>query len=140
MKKNLMPDMRRVKMVNRDGEAFVMWLELRKGGGTNYVFLTDTNDLGDSRLARDAVYLLDKICRQLSLRGDDTVFYRHIYREQVGSIFGHFEVDWHNPEGARYKFQMLTNLEDLHHIRRVLDTTEVVPLEAQVSHRKVANG
>jgi len=142
MKTNMLPNMHKVKMINKDGEEFVMSLELRSDGQTNYVFLSDTNELGSSRLAKDAVYLIDKICRRLKLSGESTVFFRHIYQEQMGSMFGRFNVDWKNNTGPSYKFQMLTNIEEVLGVKRILATTEVVPLEyqAQTAHQRVAYG
>ncbi len=138
MKKNLLPNMRKVKMTDRQGEEFAMWIEVRKSDEQIYVFLSDTHQLGTSKLAQDAVYYFAKISKRLNLEGKNSVFFRHIYQEQMGSLFGQFNVDWENQAGPSYKFQMLTNIDDLQGVSKILDASESVNLQDQVTAREVA--
>lgn len=132
MRKNLLPEMQKVKMTDKDGSEFVMKIDLREGNGLTYVFLSDTHQPGASRLAQNAMYYIEKISQRLNLANADTVFYRHIYQEQMGSTFGRFKVDWKNEAGPSYKFEMLTNIDDLHSISGIIETTRPVSLQEQV--------
>lgn len=138
MKKNLLPDMQKVKMTSREGKEFVMEIHLRKRGGTTYVFLADTTQLGSSRLAKDAMYYIERIVARLNLDGTNTVFFRHIYQEQMGSAFGRFNVDWKNDSGPSYKFQMLTNIDDLQSIGQIIKSSTPVDIQDQATARKSA--
>ncbi|MGQ9425800.1 hypothetical protein ACXYTJ_09040 [Gilvimarinus sp. F26214L] len=122
MKKNLLPDMQRVKMKDRDGAEFVMWLEIRKDHERTYVFLSDTHQVGESKLAQDAMFLIEKVKQRLKLDPETTRFFRHIYQEQLGSTFGRFDVDWQGSE-PNYRFRMLTNLEDIQEVQHILEST-----------------
>lgn len=138
MKKNLLPSMRKVKMTDRQGEEFAMWIEVRKSDDNTYVFLSDTHQLGTSRIAQDAVYLFAKVAKRLNLDAKNSVFYRHIYQEQMGSLFGKFNVDWENKSGPSYKFQMLTNIDDLQSVSKVIAASERVSLQEQATAKQVA--
>lgn len=122
MKKNLLPNMRRVKMTDSDGKEFVMEMDLRKdNNGLIYVFLSDTHQPGTSRLAQNAMHYIEQIVRRTKLDTKNAVFYRHIYQEESGSSFGRFEVDWEN--GPSYKFRMLHNLEDHQKIKELVESS-----------------
>lgn len=138
MKKNLLPDMQKVKMTDREGVAFAMEIGLRKTDKFIYVFLSDTHHPGASRLAQDAMYYIKKIAQRLDLDKGNAIFYRHIYQEQMGSTFGRFNVDWKNDLGPSYKFQMLTNVDDLQNVNYIIANSTPLSLEEQVSERKSA--
>lgn len=138
MKKNLLPDMQQVKIADQKGEVVNLSIEVRRGKNGMYVFLADSNQLGTSRLAQDAVYFLDKISQRLNLDQNGTTFYRHIFQGQMGSLFGRYSVDWEAEEGPSYRFQMLTNIDDLHSVKHILDSTIKVEL-AELAGKKVAN-
>lgn len=140
MKKNLLPDMKKVKMTDPAGEEFTMELELRRQGEAMYVFVADTHQLGDSHLAQDAVFFFEKICQRFQLSPEKTVFFRHIFQEQMGSLFGRFHVDWQGKEGPSYKFHMLTNIEDLQSMTRMIETSEPVDLAERLSQHRSAHG
>ena len=134
-----MPNMQKVKMQDRDGTEFTMQLELRKGEKGYFVFLTDTHQLGGSRLAQDAVFYIEKICQKLCLDNTHTKFYRHIFNEQMGSLFGRFNINWENAGNPSYGFQVLTNLDDLNGINEVLKSTGVISLADHVAGRRQAS-
>jgi len=138
MKKNLLPSMRKVKMTDRQGEEFAMWIEVRKTADKTYVFLSDTHQLGASKIAQDAVYFFTKISKRLNLDEKKSIFYRHIYQEQMGSLFGKFNVDWENQSGPSYKFQMLTNIDDLQSVSKIISASESVSLQEQAAAKQVA--
>lgn len=129
MKTSLLPEMQRVKMTDKDGTEFVMEVDLRKGDDLTYVFLSDTHQAGASRLAQDAMHYLERLSQRLNLDQETTIFYRHIYHEQMGSTFGRFEVDWDNASGPSYKFQMLNNLEELQRISRIIKSSTRVSVQ-----------
>ncbi|GAB1258929.1 hypothetical protein NBRC116494_34310 [Aurantivibrio plasticivorans] len=135
-KKNLMPEMQKVKMQDRDGNEFSMQLELRKSDSKYFVFLTDTHQLGGSRLAQDAVFFIEKVCQKLCLDNTHTQFYRHIYNEQMGSMFGRFNISWENTDGPSYGFQMLTNLDDVNGINKMLKESQAISLADHVAGRR----
>lgn len=113
-------------MADRSGEEFTMWLELRQFSGRNYVFLTDSHQLGSSRLAQDAMFYIEKVSKKLNLDVENTVFYRHICTDHMGSLFGRFVVNWAGEDGPKYRFQMLTNIDDLQNIKNVLSVAEPI--------------
>lgn len=127
-KKNLLPQMQKVKMTDKDGGEFSLWMEVRRGENGTYVFVSDTNQLGSSRLAQDTVYYFGKLCQRLNLDTEDTVFYRHIYQENMGSMFGRFHIDWDAKPEPSYKFQMLTNIDELQSVTKLIESTVFVDL------------
>lgn len=142
MKKNLLPSMQKISMKDKNGSDFSMSIEVRRNETTTYVFVADTHQLGSSRIAQDAVYYFDKLCRLLKLDGDKTVFFRHIYQEHMGSLFGRFLVNWNAQPEPSYRFQMLTNIDDLQSVNRLLTTStklNVEELRKSASAAKVAN-
>lgn len=138
MKKNLLPDMQAVKISDRDGEALDLSIEVRRGENGLYVFLSDSHQLGSSRLAQDAVFFFEKVCARLNLNKETTTFYRHIFQGQMGSLFGRYKVDWEAENGPSYRFQMLTNIDDLHGVKALLDSTAKLEL-SELAGQKVAN-
>ena len=138
MKKNLLPDMQSVKVNDKNGVATTLSIEVRRGEKGLYVFLADNNQLGNSRLAQDAVYFFEKISQRLNLDQTQTTFYRHIFQDQMGSLFGRFKVDWTAEEGPSYRFQMLTNIDDLNNIKKILSSTVKVSL-AELAGKQVAS-
>jgi len=138
MKKNLLPDMQQVKVNDKNGVATTLSIEVRRGEKSLYVFLADSNQLGNSRLAQDAVHFFEKICQRLNLDQTQTTFYRHIFQDQMGSLFGRYKVDWAAEEGPSYRFQMLTNIDDLNSIKKILNATVKVNLADLVS-KQAAN-
>ncbi len=138
MRINLLPTMENVKLTDRDGQPFLMAVELRKFGEKMYVFMSDGNQLGSSVLAKDAVFYLEKIAKNLHLDTKNTIFYRHIFQEQMGSLFGRFRVDWENTESLSYQFKMLTNIEDLESIKHVIDGSESISLASLAASQKNA--
>lgn len=139
MKKNLLPEMQSVKISDRTGEQIELSIAVRRGENGLYLFLSDSSQLGSSRLAQDAVFIFDKICTRLNLDKNQTIFYRHIFQDQMGSLFGRYSVDWENQSGPSYRFQMLTNIEDLHGVQRLLDSTATIELSELVG-KQAANG
>lgn len=141
IKKNLLPTMQKVKMTDKDGEEFSLWMEVRRGENGTYVFVSDSSQLGTSRLAQDTVYYFSKICRRLNLDSDSTVFYRHIYQENMGSMFGRFHIDWSAQPEPSYKFHMLTNIDELQSVTKLLKATafvDLAELSAQQPEKRVA--
>jgi hypothetical protein len=120
--------MQQVKVSDKSGETVSLSIEVRRGENGIYVFLSDSNQLGASRLAQDAVYFFEKISQRLNLDQQHTTFYRHIYQAQMGSLFGRYSVNWKAESGPSYRFQMLTNIDDLHSVKRILETTVNVSL------------
>lgn len=135
MKKNLMPDMQKVKMSDRSGAEFTMFLEVRKRAKGYVIFVADTHQLGASKLAQDAVFYIEKVCQKLHLDPKQVQFYRHIYQHNMGSVFGRFNINWENPQKPSYKFQMLTNIEELQSVNLIIATSEIVPL-AELAGKK----
>lgn len=138
MKKNLLPQMQKVKMTDREGSEFAMYIDLRRGDDCTYVFLSDTSQPGTSHLAQDAMFHIERIVERLNLDRATSVFYRHIYQEQMGSTFGRFTVDWRHESGPRYRFQMLTSGDDLQRIGHIIETSAPISLQDQVARRKSA--
>ena len=138
-KKNLLPDMQQVKVSDKNGEAAHLSIEVRRGENGMYVFLSDSSQLGTSRLAQDAMHFLEKVSQRLNLNQQKTIFYRHIYQDQMGSLFGRYSVDWNNEEGPSYRFQMLTNIDDLTSVKKILNSTVKLSL-AELVGKQVANG
>ncbi|MGH1470934.1 MAG: hypothetical protein ACRBCS_07050 [Cellvibrionaceae bacterium] len=138
MRINLLPEMQNVKLADREHNTFYMSVELRKLDGKTYVFMSDGNPVGASVLAKDAVFYLEKISQRLGLDTKTTVFYRHIFQEQMGSLFGRFNVDWENSESLSYQFKMLTNIDDLDNIKEIINSSEKVCLSSFVSTEKNA--
>lgn len=139
MKKlNLLPDMQHVSMSAKNGETSSLALEVRRGEKGLYVFISDSSQLGASRLAQDAVHFLEKVCQKLNLDPQQTTFYRHIYQEQMGSLFGRYTVNWAGESGPSYRFQMLTNIDELTGIKRILDATVKLNI-AELASKKAAS-
>ncbi len=137
MKKNLLPEMQQITMSDQSGEQISLSVEVRRGENGLYVFLSDAHQLGASRLAQNAVFFFEKICHRLNLKQEETTFYRHIFQDQMGSLFGRYSVDWASKEGPSYKFQMLTNIDDLHNVKSLLDSTAKLELAELMAAPKV---
>lgn len=137
MKKNFLPNMQPVKISDKSGEGVSLSIEVRRGENGIYIFLSDSNQLGGSHLAQDAVHFFEKISQRLNLAPQKTTFYRHIYQEQMGSLFGRYVIDWNAEEGPSYRFHMLTNIDELHNVRKLLETTVKVDLVALASKKAV---
>ncbi|MGI1680089.1 MAG: hypothetical protein K6L75_15210 [Cellvibrionaceae bacterium] len=138
MRTNLLPTMQNVKLTDREGQTLFMSVELRKLGEKTYVFMSDGNPIGASALARDAVFYLKKISQRLGLDEKNTIFYRHIFQEQMGSLFGRFNVDWDNGESLSYQFKMLTNIDELVSVKGIIDSSEAISLSSLSSAEKNA--
>ena len=137
-KQNLLPDMQQVKVSDKNGEAANLSIEVRRGENGMYVFLADSSQLGASRLAQDAMHFLKKVSQRLNLNQEKTVFYRHIYQDQMGSLFGRYSVDWNNEDGASYRFQMLTNIDELNSVKKILASTVKLEL-AELASKQAAS-
>ena len=137
MKKNFLPHMQPVKISDKTGESVSLSIEVRRGENGIYIFLSDSNQLGGSHLAQDAVHYFEKISQRLNLIPEKTTFYRHIYQEQMGSLFGRYVIDWKAEGGPRYRFQMLTNIDELHNVRKLLETTVKIDLAAVAGKKAV---
>lgn len=128
MRKNLLPNMQDVKLTDLNGDKLSMSVELRQRDNMTCVFMSDGNSVGSSALAKDAVFYLKKIAKRLGLDTEHTIFYRHIYQEQIGSLFGRFNVDWENNENLSYQFKMLTNVDDLVNVKEIIEDSETISL------------
>ncbi len=126
MRKNLLPNMQPMQLTDRDGMVFTVQIEVRKREDQYFVFLSDTHQLGGSRIAQDAMYCFGEIRKQLKLEARKTVFYRHIYQQNMGSLFGRFDMKWGDSSPTTYKFQMLTNIDDLQSVKNLLRDSEAV--------------
>ena len=135
MKKNLLPTMQAVKVADKNGETTSLSIEVRRGENGIYVFLSDASQLGASRLAQDAVHYFEKVCHRLNLDQHAVTFYRHIFQDQMGSLFGRYQVDWEAKAGPSYRFQMLTNIDELHSVKTILDSTVKVDLSELAGQR-----
>lgn len=136
MKTNLLPDMKEITLSDQAGEQVSLSIEVRHGETGLSVFLSDSSQLGASRLAQNAVYLIDQVCQYLDLDLEETTFYRHIYQEPMGSLFGTYSIDW---EAQTYRFQMLTNIDELHNVKTLLDATDKIELADLIDNPKAVN-
>lgn len=135
VKKSLLPAMLDVRLRDREGKDVVMSVDARTLKGRIYLFVSDTHQLGASHLAKDALYFIQQLVDRFQLDTDNTEFYRHIYQEQMGSVFGRFQVDWNGGSDPSYRFQMLTNVDDMVGITRILADGETVELDQQQLER-----
>ena len=128
VKKNLLPAMTDVRLRDRDGKDVAMTIDAKVYKGRTYIFVSDTHQLGASKLAKDALYFIQQLIDRFHFDTTNTEFYRHIYQEQMGSVFGRFKVDWNGGNDPSYRFQMLTNVDDMVGITRILADGEVLSL------------
>ena len=137
VKKNLLPAMIDVRLRDRDSKDVAMTVDAKIHKGRVFVFVSDTHQLGASKLAKDALFFIQQLIDRFQLDATKTEFYRHIYQEQMGSVFGRFNVDWNGGNDPSYRFQMLTNVDDMVGITRILADGELLDL-SQENLRRVA--
>lgn len=134
-KKNAVPEMQATTVVDREGDGLEMMIKAKMFNGRIYVFVSDSNQLGSSFLAKDALFYIQQLVDRFSLDTQKTEFYRHIYQETMGSLFGRFIVNWNNGSDPSYRFQMLTNVDDMVGVNKVLNKGEDVSLIETMAKR-----
>lgn len=124
VKKDVLSGSTPVTLVDRDGKPVEMTAAAKALNGRTYIFVSDTHQLGASNLAKDALFYIQQIVDRFQLNSESTEFFRHIYQENMGSLFGRFIVNWNSGSDPSYRFQMLTNIDDMVGVNNILSSGE----------------
>lgn len=118
MKTNLLPNLSRMELSDKQGNAVQLQVKLFEHQGRFALFIEDSVQ---GVLARNAGTIISQLVRRLDLPVAQTSVYRHIYLPHQGSVFGCFQMGW--GEGGsinHYTFSMMSPLVDDLAVRRVL--------------------
>ncbi|MEJ2416061.1 MAG: hypothetical protein P8Y45_03835 [Exilibacterium sp.] len=126
MKKNLLPDMVAMVLLDKEGNEAVINIKLFTFNDTAYIFMSDSNRYSASSIARHTATYISQIVERLDLDVSRALFFRHIYTSDSGSVFGQFYVSWENGQLTSYTFKMLSNLNQTQGIEEAIQKGEVV--------------
>lgn len=118
MKTNLLPNLSRIELVDKQGNPVQLLVKLFEHQGRYAVFIEDS---ANGVLARNAGTVISQLVRRLALPVAQTSFYRHIYLPHQGSVFGCFQMGWGEENSINhYTFSMMSPLVDDLAVRRTL--------------------
>lgn len=118
MRQNLLPDMLRITLLDRDNQSIDLGINILSYEDTTYVFMADID--GQAVLARNASGFISQLVQKLRLDCDGSRFIRHVFTPQSGSLFGVFDVQWQEQDVGSYSFTMLNHVDEADSIREVL--------------------
>ena len=118
MRQNLLPDMLRITLLDRDNQSVDLGINILSYDNTTYIFMADVDE--QPVLARNASGFISQLVQKLRLDCAATQFVRHVFTPQSGSLFGMFDVQWQEQTVASYSFTMLNHVDEADSIREVL--------------------
>lgn len=120
MKKNLMPKMVDVNLLDKEGSMVPVSVKLIQHNQREYLFLSDKGSSPESSIARNTAAFIAQLVERFQLDTTTVSFFRHIYTPESGSVFGHFSIDWQAGKPVSYTFKVLSNYEQVQKIQTIL--------------------
>lgn len=139
MKTNQIPKMNAIPLLDKDGEKVYVDIKAFQYLDKTHVFMADQAGVGTGSIARNGSHYICQIIERFSFDPLACVFYRHVYKPLNGSLFGRFNLQWHNGELQNYTFTMLNHLDHGRALESMLAKAEPVAFSyAQIKNFAVA--
>ena len=126
MRTNLLPRMQRIALQDKSSAAVHLQLNVLQDQDRVMVFMEDVE--GRSALGRCAGILIEQLVERLKLDPENTEFYRHIFADASGSLFGRFHCEWKGRKLESYRFLMLNNISEIKQLQADISIANVFPI------------